>query len=89
MNNYDILQTYKSKEKAIRGLINLNYLELCAFVLITRRCYNGQLEDNEIGMSCSSYRRDEERLKVLIVKPEERDHLKDTDVNGRIILKLI
>jgi hypothetical protein len=42
-----------------------------------------------MGGICGTYRREEIGYRVLIEKPEKRDHLEDLGVNVRIILKLI
>jgi len=44
-----------------------------------------------MGGACATYSGEERRgtYKVLVRKPEERDHLEDVGVDGRIILKSI
>jgi len=42
-----------------------------------------------MGVTCSAYGEEERRIEVLMGKPEERDHLEDRGVDGRIILRRI
>jgi hypothetical protein len=42
-----------------------------------------------MGGARSTYGREEMCIESLVGKPEERNHLKDPGINGRIILKWI
>ena len=48
-----------------------------------------QIERNEIGGTCITYGGEERCLRVLVGKPEGKNHLEVPDVDGRIILKWI
>ena len=42
-----------------------------------------------MGGACSAYVGEKRRLRVLVGKPEEKDHLGDPDVDVKIILRWI
>jgi hypothetical protein len=43
----------------------------------------------EMGRTCGTYGERRGAYRALVGKPEGRNHLKDPDVDGRIILKFI
>ena len=52
-------------------------------------CSDDQSEKNEVGGACSTYGEKRVAYRVLVGKPEERDHLEDPGVDERIILRWI
>jgi hypothetical protein len=44
-------------------------------------------ENREIGGACSTNEVGERLIKSLVGKPEERDYLSDSDIDGRMILR--
>jgi hypothetical protein len=48
-----------------------------------------QVKMTEIGRTCSTYGGRRGAYRVLVGKPEGRNHLEDPGVDGRIILKWI
>jgi hypothetical protein len=42
----------------------------------------------EIGGTCNTYGREESANRVLVEKPDGKNHLGDIGIDGRIILKL-
>jgi hypothetical protein len=58
-------------------------------VLLTKYFSGDQIEMNEMGRSCHTNGERRCTYRVLVGKPEEKDHFKDLGVNGRILLNLI
>jgi len=48
-----------------------------------------KIENNEMDGYCSTYVDNRSLYRVLVGKPEGRDHLRDQGVDGKIILKMI
>jgi len=54
------------------------------------KCYFGdQIKKNEVGGACSTYGERTGACGVLVRKSEGRSHMKDTGIDGRIILNWI
>ena len=45
---------------------------------------NDQTSDNEVGETCDTYGENMIACKILLGKPEERDYMKDIDVDSGI-----
>ena len=58
-------------------------------VPLTQYCSGDKIEKNEMGGACSTYGARRGVCRVLVGKPEERDHLEDSDVDWKIILRRI
>jgi hypothetical protein len=56
---------------------------------VTQYYSSDQIEKNEMGGTCSSMGERRNVYRVLVGKPEGRDHLKNPGVDGRIILRWI
>jgi hypothetical protein len=65
-----------------------NYI-MSLIIYALHHCSDDQIEKDEMGGACSTYREWRGVYTVLVVKHEGSDHLEDPGVNGRIILKLI
>ena len=50
---------------------------------------DGKIEKNEMGGACGVYGEGRGVHRVLVGKPEEKNHWGDPDVDGRIILRWI
>ena len=48
-----------------------------------------KIDNNEIGGACSRYGARRGAYRILVGKPEGRNHLEDPGVDGRIILRRI
>jgi hypothetical protein len=58
-------------------------------VPLTHYCTGDKIERNEMGWAYSSDGEGRGVYRVLVGKPEERDHWADPGVDGRIILRWI
>jgi hypothetical protein len=56
-----------------------------ASVLLTQYCSGDKIENNGMGGACSKHGEMRGVYRVLVGKPEGRDHLGDPGVDGRII----
>jgi hypothetical protein len=63
------------RDEVTREWRKLHYEEL------TQYCSGDKIEKNEMGGACSAYREMEGVHRVLMGKPEGRDHLKDAGVD--------
>ena len=68
-----------------------NYTMRSLIICIAHQyCSGDKIEKNEVGGKCSMYGGEERCIKGFLVRtPEERDHLGDPGVDGRIILRWI
>jgi hypothetical protein len=55
--------------------------------LLTKYYSGDQIKKNEMGGACSTCGERRGAYRVLVGRPEGRDHVEDLGVNGRIILK--
>ena len=51
--------------------------------------FGDQVKKTEMGGTCSTYGERRGAYKVLVGKPDGRNHLEDEGIDGRIILKRI
>jgi hypothetical protein len=56
-------------------------------VLLTQYCSGDQIEKNEVGGTCGTYEESRGVYRVLVGKPERKNHREDPDIDGRITLR--
>jgi hypothetical protein len=57
--------------------------------LFAKYNWNYQVKEDEMGRACRTNGEKTNAYRILVGKPEEKDHLEDLDVGGRIILEWI
>jgi len=63
-----------------------NYIMRNLMIYIPHSIFGGnEIEKNGIGGACSTYGGEERLYRVLVGKPEVKDHLVDPGIDGRII----
>ena len=58
-------------------------------ILLTQYCSGDQIEKNEMSRACSAYGERRGVYRVLVGKPEGKNHSKDPGIDGRIIFRWI
>jgi hypothetical protein len=58
-------------------------------MLLTKYYLDDKIEKNEMGGACSLYGGEKRCIQGCGRNPEERDHIQDTGINERVILRWI